>query len=134
MPDANKNLTLNSIAGAAFGAAGQRCMALSALVTLGETKDWMNGLVDRAKSLQVNGGFEPGADLGPLITPESQKRVEDLIASAQAEGATILLDGRGQKPAKYPNGNFVRFFLLSIIRYANLSRLVQQSSRTLSRT
>ncbi|KAI8648620.1 Methylmalonate-semialdehyde dehydrogenase [Fusarium keratoplasticum] len=107
MPDANKNLTLNSIAGAAFGAAGQRCMALSALVTLGETKDWLNGLVDRAKNLQVNGGFEPGADLGPLITPESQKRVEDLIASAEAEGAIILLDGRGWKHAKYPNGNFV---------------------------
>ncbi|KAK0387651.1 hypothetical protein NLU13_3896 [Sarocladium strictum] len=107
MPDANKNLALNSIAGAAFGAAGQRCMALSALVTLGETKEWLHGLVDRAKKLQVNGGFEPDADLGPLITPESQKRVEDLIASAEAEGATILLDGRGYKPAKYPNGNFV---------------------------
>ncbi|KAK8006547.1 Methylmalonate-semialdehyde dehydrogenase [Apiospora marii] len=107
MPDTNKNLALNSIAGAAFGAAGQRCMALSALVTLGETKEWLHDLVGRAKNLQVNGGFEPGADLGPLITPESQKRVEDLIASAEAEGATILLDGRGYKPAKYPNGNFV---------------------------
>ena len=107
MPDANKNLALNSIAGAAFGAAGQRCMALSALVTLGETKEWLHHLVDRAKNLQVNGGFEPGADLGPLITPESQKRVEDLISSAEVEGATILLDGRGCKPEKYPNGNFV---------------------------
>lgn len=107
MPDANKNLALNSIAGAAFGAAGQRCMALSALVTLGDTKKWLNDLVERAKNLQVNGGFEPGADLGPLITPESQKRVEDLITSAEAEGATILLDGRGYRPSKYPNGNFV---------------------------
>lgn len=116
MPDANKNLTLNSIAGAAFGAAGQRCMALSALVTLGETKDWLNGLVDRAKNLQVNGGFEPGADLGPLITPESQKRVEDLIASAEAEGAIILLDGRGWKHAKYPNGNFVSLSSRSFLK------------------
>lgn len=116
MPDANKNLTLNSIAGAAFGAAGQRCMALSALVTLGETKDWLNGLVDRAKNLQVNGGFELGADLGPLITPESQKRVEDLIASAEAEGAIILLDGRGWKHAKYPNGNFVSLSSRSFLK------------------
>ncbi|CAN9080476.1 unnamed protein product [Alternaria sp. RS040] len=100
MPDANKNLALNSIAGAAFGAAGQRCMALSALVTLGDTKEWIHDLVERAKSLQVNGGFEAGADLGPLISPESQKRVEDLIASAEAEGATILIDGRGYRPAK----------------------------------
>lgn len=134
LPDANKNLTLNSIAGAAFGAAGQRCMALSALVTLGETKNWLNGLVDRAKSLQVNGGFEPGADLGPLITPESQKRVEDLIASAEAEGATILLDGRGHKPAKYPNGNFVSLTFCSIMTLLTLRlRLVRQSSRTSSR-
>lgn len=109
MPDANKNLALNSIAGAAFGAAGQRCMALSALVTLGDTKEWIHDLVERAKNLQVNGGFEAGADLGPLISPESQKRVEDLIASAEAEGATILIDGRGYRPAKYPNGNFVSF-------------------------
>lgn len=107
MPDANKNLALNSIAGAAFGAAGQRCMALSALVTLGDTKQWVHDLAERAKNLQVNGGFEAGADLGPLISPESQKRVEDLIASAEAEGATILLDGRGYRPAKYPHGNFV---------------------------
>lgn len=110
MPDANKNLALNSIAGAAFGAAGQRCMALSALVTLGNTKDWLHDLVERAKNLQVNGGFEPEADLGPLITSESQKRVEDLISSAEEEGATILLDGRGYRPAKYPDGNFVSFF------------------------
>ncbi|KAJ5661378.1 methylmalonate-semialdehyde dehydrogenase [Penicillium longicatenatum] len=107
LPDADKNLALNGIAGAAFGAAGQRCMALSALVTLGGTDQWLPALVDRAKKLQINGGFEPEADLGPLVSPESLKRVEDLIASAEAEGATILLDGRGQRPAKYPNGNFV---------------------------
>ncbi|OQD78773.1 hypothetical protein PENANT_c081G10814 [Penicillium antarcticum] len=106
LPDADKNLALNSIAGAAFGAAGQRCMALSALVTLGGTDEWLPALVDRAKKLQINGGFEPEADFGPLVSPESLKRVEDLIASAEAEGATILLDGRGQRPAKYPNGNF----------------------------
>jgi malonate-semialdehyde dehydrogenase (acetylating) / methylmalonate-semialdehyde dehydrogenase len=107
LPDCNKNHALNSIAGAAFGAAGQRCMALSTLVLVGETKDWMPELAERAKNLHINGGFEPDADLGPLISPQSKKRVEDLIQSAQDEGATILLDGRGQKPAKYPNGNWV---------------------------
>jgi malonate-semialdehyde dehydrogenase (acetylating)/methylmalonate-semialdehyde dehydrogenase len=55
----------------------------------------------------MNGGFEEGADLGPLISPQSKKRVEDLIQTAEDEGATILLDGRGQKPEKYPNGNWV---------------------------
>lgn len=107
LPDCNKNHALNAIVGAAFGAAGQRCMALSTLVLVGETKEWLPELAERAKKLNVNGGFEEGADLGPVISPESKKRIEDIIASAEKEGATILLDGRGYKPEKYPSGNFV---------------------------
>ena len=107
VPDCNKNHALNAIAGAAFGAAGQRCMALSALVMVGESKDWVDEIAERAKKLNVNGGFEEGADLGPLISPQSKERIEKLIASAEEEGATILLDGRGYKPEKYPNGNWV---------------------------
>ncbi|QDS73074.1 hypothetical protein FKW77_009846 [Venturia effusa] len=107
LPDCNKNHALNAISGAAFGAAGQRCMALSTLVMVGETKDWVPEIAERAKALSVNGGFEQGTDVGPVISPQSKKRIEDLIASAEAEGATILLDGRGVKPEKYPNGNFI---------------------------
>ncbi|KAK8225753.1 methylmalonate-semialdehyde dehydrogenase mitochondrial precursor [Phyllosticta capitalensis] len=107
LPDCNKNHALNAIAGAAFGAAGQRCMALSTLVLVGETKDWVAEIAERAKQLSVNGGFEPGADLGPVISPEAKKRIEDVIASAEKEGARIVLDGRGYKPEKYPNGNWV---------------------------
>ncbi|PKY07480.1 Methylmalonate-semialdehyde dehydrogenase [Aspergillus campestris IBT 28561] len=107
LPDCNKNQTLNAIVGAAFGAAGQRCMALSTVVSVGETKDWLPEMAERAKALNVNGGFEEGADLGPVISPESKKRIEDLIASAEEEGATILLDGRGYTPENYPNGNFI---------------------------
>ena len=107
LPDANRNHALNAIAGAAFGAAGQRCMALSTLVMVGEAKEWLPEIAERAKALKVDGGFEPDADLGPLISPQSKKRVEDLIASAEQEGATILLDGRGFRPEKYPNGNWV---------------------------
>ncbi|KAK4236899.1 Aldehyde/histidinol dehydrogenase [Achaetomium macrosporum] len=107
LPDCNKNHFLNAVVGAAFGAAGQRCMALSTLVMIGETKEWLPELAERAKALSVNGGFEKGADLGPVITPQSKARIESLIASAEAEGATILLDGRGYKPPKYPNGNWV---------------------------
>ncbi|TPX33442.1 hypothetical protein SeMB42_g07468, partial [Synchytrium endobioticum] len=86
-PDANKNHTLNQLIGAAFGAAGQRFA--------------------RAKKLRVTGGFEVDADLGPLISPQAKKRVEDLIQSAADEGATVLLDGRGIKPKGYEKGNFV---------------------------
>ncbi|KAK0618364.1 Aldehyde/histidinol dehydrogenase [Bombardia bombarda] len=107
LPDCNKNQFLNAVVGAAFGAAGQRCMALSTLVLVGETKEWLPELAERAKALQVNGGFEDGADLGPVISPHSKQRIESLIASAETEGATILLDGRGFKPAKYPDGNWV---------------------------
>ncbi|CRG83250.1 methylmalonate-semialdehyde dehydrogenase [Talaromyces islandicus] len=107
MPDCNKNQALNAITGAAFGAAGQRCMALSALVTVGETKNWIPEIAERAANLSVNGGFEDGADLGPVISPESKARIEELITSAEDEGATILLDGRGYKNEKYPRGNFV---------------------------
>ncbi|KAF7510891.1 hypothetical protein GJ744_005721 [Endocarpon pusillum] len=107
LPDCNKNHALNAIAGAAFGAAGQRCMALSTLVMVGETKDWLPELAERAKALKVDGGFEEGADLGPVISTQSKQRIESLIASAEEEGATILLDGRGYKPEKYPNGNWI---------------------------
>ncbi|OBT76841.1 methylmalonate-semialdehyde dehydrogenase [Pseudogymnoascus sp. 05NY08] len=105
--DCNKNHSLNAITGAAFGAAGQRCMALSTLVTLPETRGWVDDLVERAKALKVDSGFEPDTDLGPVISPESKARIEHLIASAQEEGATVLLDGRGYKPSKYPYGNWV---------------------------
>ncbi|CAI6097515.1 unnamed protein product [Clonostachys chloroleuca] len=107
LPDADKNAALDAIVGAAFGAAGQRCMALSVLVTVGETSEWLPGVIARAKDLIVSGGFEKDSDVGPLISAQSKNRVENLITSAQEEGAEILLDGRGYKPAKYPNGNFV---------------------------
>lgn len=111
LPDCNKNHALNAIAGAAFGAAGQRCMALSTLVMIGETKDWVPEIAERARGIKMDGGFEEGADLGPVISPESKRRIEELIASAEEEGATILLDGRGVKPEKYPDGNWVSFIL-----------------------
>jgi malonate-semialdehyde dehydrogenase (acetylating) / methylmalonate-semialdehyde dehydrogenase len=107
LPDCNKNHALNAIAGAAFGAAGQRCMALSTCVMVGETQDWVPEIAERAKELKINGGFEPDADLGPVISPQAKKRIEDIIQSAEDEGATIVLDGRGAKPEKYPNGNWV---------------------------
>ncbi|KAF4555820.1 Aldehyde dehydrogenase-like protein 9 [Elsinoe fawcettii] len=116
LPDCNKNHALNAIAGAAFGAAGQRCMALSTIVCVGETKDWVNEIAERAKALSVNGGFEEGADLGPVISPQAKKRIEDLIASAEAEGADIVLDGRGVKPPKYPNGNWVGPTLIANVK------------------
>ena len=107
LPDANKNHAINAITGATFGAAGQRCMALSAIVTVGETKKWLPEIAEKARKLKVDAGFEEGTDVGPVISPQAKERIESLIASAEQEGATILVDGRGVKNEKYPNGNFV---------------------------
>ena len=107
LPDSNKNHALNAITGAAFGAAGQRCMALSTLITLPDTKSWLADLVDRAKALKAGPGFDAESDLGPVISPDSKARIEELVASAEADGAEILLDGRGYKPEGYPDGNWV---------------------------
>ncbi|SCV74145.1 BQ2448_6577 [Microbotryum intermedium] len=107
MPDANRNFALNSVVGAAFGAAGQRCMALSVLVTVGETEDWLPELIERAQKLKVGNGFDPEVDVGPLITPAAKQRVEGLIESCEKQGGKIALDGRGVKVPGYTNGNFV---------------------------
>lgn len=107
LPDANKNHAINAIVGAAFGAAGQRCMALSTIVTVGDAKSWLSEIAAKAKGLKVSGGFEEGTDVGPVISPQAKERVENLIASAEKEGAKILLDGRGYRSDDYPDGNFV---------------------------
>ncbi|EKM61143.1 uncharacterized protein PHACADRAFT_247546 [Phanerochaete carnosa HHB-10118-sp] len=107
MPDANKNHALNSLIGAAFGAAGQRCMAISVAVLVGNSQQWIPELVERVKKLKVNQGFEGGADLGPVISTASKARIEGLIASAEEQGGKIVLDGRGHQVPGYPNGNWV---------------------------
>lgn len=107
LPDANRNFSINSIVGAAFGAAGQRCMALSALVTVGSAKEWVADIAESAKNLKVSGGFIEGTDVGPVITPQSKKRIIELIDDAEKSGATILLDGRNYVNPDFPNGNFV---------------------------
>ncbi|KAI0076238.1 methylmalonate-semialdehyde dehydrogenase [Panus rudis PR-1116 ss-1] len=107
MPDANKNHALNSLVGAAFGAAGQRCMAISVAVLVGNAQQWLPELVERAKKLNVNQGFEKGADLGPVISLAAKKRIEGLIASAEEQGGRILLDGRGLEVPGFPEGNWV---------------------------
>ncbi|KAJ2716458.1 hypothetical protein H4R19_000642 [Coemansia spiralis] len=106
LPDANKEHALNAIAGAAFGAAGQRCMALSVAVLVGDAGLWVDEIVERARALRVDGGLEPGADIGPMITRQALVRAEQLVQSAVDEGAQLALDGRGVRVAKYPDGNF----------------------------
>lgn len=107
MPDCDKEDALNALVSAAFGATGQRCMALSVAVLVGETKNWVPDLVEKAKKLKLGNGAEEGIDVAPLCYPELRTNVLRLLDSAVAEGATLPLDGRKYKNPKYPQGNFV---------------------------
>ena len=107
MPDANKEQTLNALVGAAFGAAGQRCMALSVAVMVGDTKHWVDELVNKTKTLKVNAGHEPNTDVGPVISTRAKARVIDLINSGVEQGAELLLDGSDVQVPGYEKGNFV---------------------------
>ncbi|MBA8736679.1 CoA-acylating methylmalonate-semialdehyde dehydrogenase [Chromobacterium violaceum] len=106
LPDANKEQALNQLTGAAFGAAGQRCMALSVAVLVGEAQQWIPELVAKAKGLKVGPGKD-NPDLGPVISCAALDRVKSLIARGVEEGAKLELDGRGVKVAGFESGNFV---------------------------
>ncbi len=107
MPDANKEQSLNAIVGATFGAAGQRCMATSVTVLVGETKRWIPDIVAKAKTLKVNAGTEAGTDLGPVISKNAKNRILGLIDDGIKEGAKLELDGRALKVGGYEQGNFI---------------------------
>ena len=107
MPDASKEQTLTALVGAGFGAAGQRCMATSVAVLVGQANEWIADIVAKAKTLNVNGGTEKGADIGPVISRQAKVRIESLIAQGVAQGAKLELDGRGTKVPGYESGNFI---------------------------
>jgi len=116
MPDANKENTLNQLVGAAFGAAGQRCMALSTALFVGDAAKWIPDLVERAKKLKVNAGHLADADLGPVISPEAKKRICNLVQSGIDEGANIVLDGRNIVVPGFEKGNFVGPTILTDVK------------------
>lgn len=107
LPDADKEQTIDQLCGAAFGAAGQRCMAISVAILVGESEKWIPDIIARAQKLKVNAGHEPGTDVGPVITPAAKKRIIQLIDAGVKQGAKCVLDGRNIVVEKYPDGNFV---------------------------
>eukprot|EP00213_Chloropicon_mariensis_P006670 CAMPEP_0197473500 /NCGR_PEP_ID=MMETSP1309-20131121/4869_1 /TAXON_ID=464262 /ORGANISM="Genus nov. species nov., Strain RCC998" /LENGTH=550 /DNA_ID=CAMNT_0043012645 /DNA_START=154 /DNA_END=1803 /DNA_ORIENTATION=- len=108
LPDAQVEATVSALAGAFAGAAGQRCMAISAAVFVGDSYDrFIDKVVDKAKGLKVSGGLEPGCDVGPMISIKARERAEGLIQGGIEEGASCVLDGRGFKPEGYEKGNFL---------------------------
>ncbi|KAI3403527.2 ALD6 [Candida oxycetoniae] len=115
LPDAPKQQFINALNGAAFGAAGQRCMAISVLVTVGKTKEWIKDIIKDAKQLKTGSGFDKSSDLGPLINPESLAKAEQIIEDSVKQGATLELDGRGYRPddSKFSKGNFLAPTIIS---------------------
>ncbi|MFN5541507.1 MAG: CoA-acylating methylmalonate-semialdehyde dehydrogenase [Betaproteobacteria bacterium] len=116
MPDANKDQALNALVGAAFGAAGQRCMATSVGVLVGEAGKWIPDIVAKAKTLKVNAGIVKGTDVGPVISKQAKARIEGLIAKGVEEGCTLDLDGRNPKIDGYPSGNFIAPTVISGVK------------------
>ena len=107
MPDANKEQSLNALVGATFGAAGQRCMATSVTVLVGEAQKWIPDIVAKAKTLKVNAGVEKNTDLGPVVSKNAKNRILGLLEEGIKEGAKLELDGRAIKVPGYEKGNFI---------------------------
>jgi len=109
LPDADMAMTTQIVSDSAFGCAGQRCLAVSVAVTVGEAqRTFRDAIAETAATLRVGFGLEDGVQMGPVITRESKARVESLIAKGASEGAKLLLDGRNPRIAGHESGNFVK--------------------------
>ena len=108
LPDADMQMATQIINDSAFGCAGQRCLAVSVAVTIGEAqKTFRDSISQAAASLHVGNGLDEGVQMGPVITAQSKSRVEALIGVGEKQGAKVVLDGRNAKIPRYESGNFV---------------------------
>ncbi|MFE8072353.1 CoA-acylating methylmalonate-semialdehyde dehydrogenase [Marinobacteraceae bacterium S3BR75-40.1] len=107
MPDADKQQVLNALVGASVGAAGQRCMAISVAVFVGETQQWIPELKEAMSKVRPGAWNDEGASYGPLISPKAKERVLQLIERGEEQGARLELDGRDCTVADLPDGNWV---------------------------
>ncbi len=109
MPDADLDQAADALMGAAYGSAGERCMAISVAVPVGEkTADALVArLRERLKALKVGGSLDDGSEMGPLVTGEHREKVVSYIESGVEEGAELVVDGRGLSLGAHPNGFFL---------------------------
>ncbi|MGV3149385.1 CoA-acylating methylmalonate-semialdehyde dehydrogenase [Rothia nasimurium] len=109
MPDADLDQAADALIGAAFGSAGERCMAISVAVPVGQaTADALvEKLVERTKTLKVGHALDPEADFGPVVAASALERIEGYIAAGEKEGAELLVDGRGVKVEGHEGGYYI---------------------------
>lgn len=107
MPDAQKSHVINNLVGASVGAAGQRCMAISVAVFVGQSRDWIPDLQAALAKVRPGAWNDPEAGYGPLINPQSKQRVLKFIQEGKDAGAECLLDGSHCQVEGYPDGNWV---------------------------
>ena len=109
LPDADMEMATQIISDSAFGCAGQRCLAVSVAVTVGEAQSrFRDAIAESAAKLRVGNGLDEGVQMGPVITQQSKARVESLIGRGKDQGAKVVLDGRGAKISGYEQGSFVK--------------------------
>ncbi|MGG5172269.1 CoA-acylating methylmalonate-semialdehyde dehydrogenase [Pseudarthrobacter sp. J1738] len=109
MPDADMDLAVDALIGAGYGSAGERCMAISVAVPVGEeTADRLvAALAERVKNLKVGPSLEASSDFGPVVAASAKERIEGYIQAGVDEGATLIADGRGLKVDGHPDGFWV---------------------------
>ncbi len=108
MPDANLEQAVDALIGAAYGSAGERCMAISVAVVVGNVADKLvEALIPRVKGLKVKNGMEADAEMGPVVTAAHKEKIEGYIEDGVRSGAKLLVDGRGLQVAGHENGYFL---------------------------
>jgi malonate-semialdehyde dehydrogenase (acetylating) / methylmalonate-semialdehyde dehydrogenase len=107
MPDADLDQAVDALIGSAYGSAGERCMAISVAVLVGDIADRIvPRLAERARTLKIMNGMELAAEMGPIVTREARDRIEAAIATGVQEGATLVVDGRGCRVPGFEDGFF----------------------------
>ena len=109
MPDADMDQAVDALMGAGFGSAGERCMAISVAVPVGEkTGDLLvEALAPKIRMMKVGPATDPESEMGPVITAEAKRRIEGLIGQGVKEGADLVVDGRGLELQGYERGFFL---------------------------
>ena len=108
MPDADLDMSVKIIADSVYGCAGQRCLAASNIITVGDNGKVKEALYESAKSRSTGYGLDESVEMGPVITAESKVRISGLIDQGVKEGAKLLLDGRDAKISGFEKGNFIK--------------------------